>query len=182
MEKIKFCEKHNICKKYDSKFRKYTCKLCKNEYAAIYREKNQETIKIKLKKYNIRTRERRQEWIRKDRLENPDKYKKYAKKTYDINREEFYLKKKARKYKLSVQELKLMLEKCNHHCEMCGKAEKRKTGRGERLTNLSIDHDHETNKIRGILCFKCNIGIGFFEEDIDLLQKAIDYLKKHKCK
>jgi len=41
-----------------------------------------------------------------------------------------------------------------------------------------MDHCHKTNKIRGLLCGKCNSAIGFFDDDTELLEKAIDYLKK----
>ena len=39
-----------------------------------------------------------------------------------------------------------------------------------------VDHNHETEEIRGILCFKCNTGIGLFTENINVLFSAIDYL------
>lgn len=44
-------------------------------------------------------------------------------------------------------------------------------------TKLSVDHCHTTGKIRGILCNKCNLAIGYFEDDQDRLKAAIDYLK-----
>ena len=50
-------------------------------------------------------------------------------------------------------------------CNICGTAE-----------NLCVDHDHTTNKIRGYLCHNCNFGIGLFQDDLQLLQAAINYL------
>ncbi len=44
-------------------------------------------------------------------------------------------------------------------------------------THPHIDHDHNTNKVRGILCRDCNLGLGRFKDNIDFLQRAIDYLK-----
>ena len=44
---------------------------------------------------------------------------------------------------------------------------------------LAGDHDHETNKPRGLLCGNCNRGIGFFKDNISHLEKAIAYLRKH---
>lgn len=41
---------------------------------------------------------------------------------------------------------------------------------------LAIDHDHLTGKIRGLLCMRCNMGIGYFESP-DLLNEAADYLR-----
>jgi len=39
-----------------------------------------------------------------------------------------------------------------------------------------IDHDHETGKVRGLLCWNCNVGIGSLKDDPKILQSAIDYL------
>ena len=41
----------------------------------------------------------------------------------------------------------------------------------------NIDHNHETGEIRGILCHKCNTGIGLLNDDQELLKKAITYLE-----
>lgn len=39
-----------------------------------------------------------------------------------------------------------------------------------------IDHDHSTNKVRGMLCGPCNMALGLFKDDINNMQKAIEYL------
>jgi hypothetical protein len=45
---------------------------------------------------------------------------------------------------------------------------------------LFVDHNHNTGKVRELLCHGCNTGIGLMQDDVDLLQKALDYLIKHK--
>lgn len=41
-----------------------------------------------------------------------------------------------------------------------------------------IDHDHETGEVRGILCIRCNNGLGLFKDNIELLRAAADYLER----
>lgn len=44
---------------------------------------------------------------------------------------------------------------------------------------LVVDHCHATGKVRGVLCQRCNAGIGLFGENIDVMQKAMKYLEEH---
>ncbi len=49
---------------------------------------------------------------------------------------------------------------------------------GRKLGRLSVDHDHTTQKVRGLLCGKCNLGLGYFGDSPDTLVNAILYLEK----
>lgn len=65
----------------------------------------------------------------------------------------------------------------NHRCAICG------TPQPERLWSrdkkrLSIDHDHLTGAIRGLLCGACNSGLGLLKDDLTRLVKAVQYLQK----
>lgn len=55
-------------------------------------------------------------------------------------------------------------------CEICGKSSE------ENGRLLSVDHCHETNKVRGLLCDDCNKGLGFFKDDVEVMANAIHYL------
>jgi hypothetical protein len=58
-------------------------------------------------------------------------------------------------------------------CAICGGINK--DGR-----RLFIDHDHSTGKVRGLLCTKCNFGVGHFNDDVILLLKTVGYIEKGK--
>jgi len=58
-------------------------------------------------------------------------------------------------------------------CYICKKLEV--TSRTNRLV---VDHDHSTGKIRGLLCHRCNCGLGYFKDDPVLIEKALDYLRR----
>lgn len=74
------------------------------------------------------------------------------------------------KIKISFEEYERMFIKQNNRCAICGGIEARNK-------ILSLDHCHRTNKVRGLLCSSCNNGIGFFRDNVELLSKAIKYLK-----
>ena len=48
------------------------------------------------------------------------------------------------------------------------------------LGNSSNNHDHKHKQVRGLLCIRCNLGIGCFGDNPKLLKKAIKYLEKHE--
>lgn len=45
---------------------------------------------------------------------------------------------------------------------------------------FDVDHNHENNQVRGLLCNRCNMGIGLLRDDFNLVKNAIDYLEKYK--
>lgn len=45
-------------------------------------------------------------------------------------------------------------------------------------TRIAYDHDHKTGEFRGWLCIKCNTALGLVNDDVEILQKLIDYLER----
>ncbi len=68
-------------------------------------------------------------------------------------------------YGITYEEYEQLLIKFKHTCGICPSKE-----------NLCVDHCHTTKKVRGILCGKCNKGLGLFKDNKEYLQKAIEYL------
>lgn len=79
------------------------------------------------------------------------------------------------KYKITLQDYQKLYDEQKGVCAICGK---KTNGRGKENNSLAVDHNHQTGKIRGLLCSNCNTGIGNLRDDIRLLEKAITYLKE----
>lgn len=115
----------------------------------------------------------------KKNLDNLDPYvvlekqKTYQKKYYTTPKGKAALKNAQLKknYKISLDEYKQLVIDQNHKCAIC------KTDEVSLPKNLSVDHDHSTGKVRGLLCQHCNLGLGHFKDNIDLLLEAVKYLK-----
>lgn len=76
-----------------------------------------------------------------------------------------------RLYGITLEEYDLMFSNQGGRCAICMKHQ------DEFKKKLHVDHCHTTGKVRGLLCQKCNQGIGLFNDDKDLLIKASEYLK-----
>lgn len=79
-----------------------------------------------------------------------------------------------RAYGITPEQYENMLAKQNGLCKICSA---KKPGGRTRL--FFIDHCHNTGKVRGLLCMRCNTGLGLFLDNPDFLKKAISYLKEN---
>lgn len=61
-------------------------------------------------------------------------------------------------------------------CPICLKNEEELLGTGGNASVWVVDHDHTTNTFRGHLCHNCNRGLGVFQDNLNRLQRAINYL------
>ena len=89
---------------------------------------------------------------------------------------------KARKYQvqaygISFAEYILMLKAQCDGCAICGDKVASCTGAG---TGMSVDHDHATGAVRGLLCADCNRGLGCFKDNTMRMEKAIAYLNRSR--
>lgn len=78
-------------------------------------------------------------------------------------------------YGISVHDFVEMLQDQDEKCAICG-------GEGFKMhegikESLVVDHNHDTGRVRGLLCNNCNRGLGLFQDSIKNLQSAIRYLK-----
>ena len=90
------------------------------------------------------------------------KWKSFIVRAYGINSDEYYRM-------LDEQEGKCAICKSDH-------PNSSRVGSGK----LFIDHCHDTGKVRGLLCSKCNHAIGLLNDDVDILLSAIEYINSRK--
>ena len=78
----------------------------------------------------------------------------------------------SRLYGLSVEAYNALLKDQGNVCRICGT-----DSPGRNHANWSVDHDHLTGRVRGLLCHRCNVGVGHFDDDPSRLRRAADYLE-----
>lgn len=78
-----------------------------------------------------------------------------------------------RKYGIGIIEFEKMLEAQGGACAIC-------RGQESESRPLSVDHDHDTGKVRGLLCQKCNRGLGLFGDNVSNLASAFLYLEVNR--
>jgi Recombination endonuclease VII len=78
-----------------------------------------------------------------------------------------------RRYGITEDEYYKLLSLQGNKCAICGGDSPRM---GERIKYFSVDHDHNTGEIRGLLCGPCNRGIGLLKDCPVVVGKALDYL------
>jgi Recombination endonuclease VII len=113
----------------------------------------------------------------KRKYRNSPKGKQKAKAYYRINRDKFKQqsrKTQLSKYNLSPEEYDKILINQGYCCAIC------RIEAGEFKRRLAVDHCHKTNKNRGLLCFRCNASIGKFNDNVELLESAVKYLRRYQ--
>jgi len=145
--------------------REACCKTCREKYRKIYVQKNKKSIK---KKHRIIYLKNRKQILKEQKL-----FRK-AHPTYQLN---IHLK---HKFGITLEQYNKMIEAQNGVCAICGSFEIEKNQYG--IKRLSVDHDHQTGKLRGLLCTNCNKGLSFFKDKYNLLIQASNYLLKYNGK
>jgi len=133
------------------------CIPCHKEANQASRERNRE-----------KDRERSARW----RANNPQKVKEKRDRYYQKNKEKLNANRRKQhfleKYDLLPTELAELQKKSKGHCMICRK----------KVEKLCVDHNHRTGEVRGMLCQRCNLALGQFNDDPRLLKSALAYLGK----
>jgi hypothetical protein len=152
---------------------KYYCKKCCAEKQAAYRkanpnawkswaEANAEHLKSRDAARYAANPEKEIARVMRWQARNPDLVKQYTAKSRLV------------KYGITVEQKDAILTSQKGLCPICSVI----LTEGRVKTGACIDHDHSTGRVRGILCLLCNVMLGAFKEDLDLLTSTVTYLQK----
>jgi hypothetical protein len=134
--------------------------------------KNDAARKAYMKEYHAKwykeNKEKRTAQITEYKKSKPDEWRKAI-------GQKFHLR---TRYNITPKQYETKLISQNYCCALCGKDVADNIRNGIPVA-LSVDHCHKSNNIRDLLCHQCNSGLGHFKDNIEILQKAIDYLRKH---
>lgn len=109
---------------------------------------------------------RSKEYIKNWQEKNKDRIKKYRK-NGDLKK----------RFGISLDDYNKMLKAQEGLCAICLQPEKQRCYKTGVTYNLSVDHCHKIGTIRALLCNRCNRTLGMVNDDIELLEHMINYLK-----
>jgi len=153
-------------------YKKYLTSPKGQETRARYKAKNAERIKKQNAEYRARVG---QHQINTAGTEAYSRYR--SSESYRRTCVNTHLK---RHYGITLEEYERMYEEQGGSCKICGGTDTRqwRDGRTQRV-KLFVDHEHKTNRIRGLLCNKCNVGVAMFNDSEDIMLRAAKYLKEN---
>lgn len=148
----------------------YICKECEREYMLQYRRTNRKALN-----------EQHREYMKKYKEENSDRMRTYSRNYYRTrnnipqenyrgpNDSRYINNRKGKAYLYNIKYFYGLTEeefnKMPKFCEVCGSTDR-----------LCIDHNHETGKVRGILCCRCNAALGMLKDNPVYIDKLKEYL------
>jgi len=138
--------------------------------AAHYRENKVRKL-ANAKRWTAANSDRARDTDKAYRKANKGKVLANARKWYKNNSDRTHGYQTMRKYGLGVAEYRDMLAAQDGRCAICLRSD---TG-----VRLCVDHSHVTGRVRGLLCRKCNTGIGMLDDSQDNLTRAKAYLARH---
>jgi hypothetical protein len=152
----------------------------KKLYQKEYYENNREKILKKVKNYNSKNKEKRKEWVKKYRKEHENVVKEYRKKYYINNKNEILINTKKnsllRKYNKTIEQYNEQVKEQTNLCYICHMEP------NGRYKKLMVDHDHETNETRKLLCHNCNVALGLLKEDPQTISNMLLYVEFYDLK
>ena len=151
------------------------CKPCAVKYAVAWAKKNRERAYATRRRWYQNHKEEAKaqvrEWCAKNRERVKENKKRYH--AEHPNKERMRAWSLRVNFNITIEAYEAMYRAQNGVCKIC--QEPCLSGK-----RLAVDHSHTTGTIRGLLCSKCNLGVGSFRDNPELLVAASEYLKAMK--
>ena len=132
------------------------CKPCRSKKMSQRYLDKKEYIDKKNKEWYQINKLKVLEKMKADRIANPEKHK---------------FERRLKKYGITKEQYNKTLNEQNNKCFIC---------ENHFNDTPAIDHCHETNTFRGLLCDNCNTALGLLKDNIESLKRSIEYLSKYK--
>lgn len=142
------------------------CKPCCVIRGKSHRDANPDANRDRLKARYWADVEATRAAARAYRLANPER----ARERDRARRETVRVRKLLTQYGLTVGQYEELAQRQGGVCAICKKPD-------AQGTQLAVDHCHDTGAVRGLLCLRCNSGIGLFYDDLALVRSAMRYLE-----
>lgn len=142
------------------------CKPCKRAVNRAWYQRNKDEIRDGLRVNYEANRPGRLQQMRTYRAENGELLKRAHRRWHLRTR-----------FGLDESEFEHLLVRQNGCCAICRKPETAVDARSGKVRRLAIDHDHETGKVRGLLCFRCNTVLAHIDMDRERLLEMLRYLE-----
>lgn len=149
----------------------YKCKACMKVFNSTEEVKSQKREKVK--EWRERNPEKRAEQKKRHYEKNKEKVLQRSKDWYYANTDRYRNRTMLRKYGITLKQCEALKEKQEYRCALCGDHE------SANKQGLVVDHCHVSGEVRKLLCPPCNVGLGMFKDNPELLLKAADYIKEH---
>jgi hypothetical protein len=151
--------------------KRYECRTCANAASAAWKKRNPEKNRAQAQRWRDRNPEKAKEMSLRSYAKNRDKIiaraVKYGREHPEA-KHDHYLR---HAYGVPHGTYARLLAEQDGKCAICGTSEP-----GSKQKRFHLDHCHETQTVRGLLCMRCNTGIGHLDHRVEILLSAIRYL------
>ena len=134
-----------------------------------YYERNRGKVLAKAKARYAADPSKKRSEVRQWRTSNPSRYAEIREASYAKNGDRWKDLRMVRRYGITLAQFRVMLEDQAFKCKICDKS----IADGG---SAVVDHCHKTGAVRGLLCRKCNSGIGMLEDNPKVMRRAADYV------
>lgn len=142
------------------------------EYERVKRARNPERARETDRVLYAANREKYTARAKAWRASNPEQSRSMSRRAHYRRKDVARAQKRMRKYGITPEQWDELFIRQGYKCAICSSSEPGATGK-----HWATDHCHKAGQIRGILCAKCNTGLGLFGDDIGRLRTAIGYLE-----